>query len=296
MGKHLVNVLNREPHYNIYILDKADCTDIDTEKTFVGDVSNTSFLTDTIVESKPDIIYYLITNFSVNSIDAYLSALKTSVINLNNLYQCLNTNIRLVYLGSSAQYGRIPIKNQPVSENTGFNPVSNYGVIKALEEIEIIKLSEKFNVDTMIARIFNITGPGEPIGMVGGSFVSQLIKGNRLEVGNLFPKRDFLDVRDAVDALKIIGSKGKPTNVYNICSGRSISIKELLDLIVNEIKCNPEIEVSPTRINKSEIEDLVGDNSKLKNLGWKQKYSLDLTIKDLVASYRKKYYERILEV
>ena len=78
--------------------------------------------------------------------------------------------------------------------------VANYGVFKAFEEIQIKQLSDKFNIDTIIARIFNITGPGEPERMVGGAFVSQLIEGNILEVGNLFPRRDFLDIRDAADA------------------------------------------------------------------------------------------------
>jgi len=288
VGRHLVNALNREQHFKIYIADKVNCNDIEFVKTFAGDAGDTSFLINAIAESKPDIIYYLISDFSVNSMDEYVNAFTTSIINLNNLFRCLKSGTRLVYSGSSAQYGIVPSANQPVTEKTEFNPVSNYGVLKAFEEIQIRQLSKKFNVDMIGARIFNITGPGESERMVGGAFVSQLIKdGNTLEVGNLFPKRDFLDVRDTAHALRVLGIEGKPGNVYNICSGKSISIKEYLNLIIKEIKCSPQIKESSYRINKTEIDDLVGDNNKLKKLGWKAKCSLEQTIKDLVASYRK---------
>ena len=286
LGKHLINAFNEDQYNNIFVLNKTEHADFKTEKTFIGDIGDASFLANSIAEAKPDLIYYLITEFSLNSMDEYVNAVKSSVINLNKFFQCLNPDIRIVYLGSSAQYGRVPFETQPVTEKTGFNPVTNYGVLKAFEEIQIRQLSERINADMIIARIFNVTGPGEPVRMVGGAFVSQLIKGNMIEVGNLFPKRDFLDIRDVADALKIIGIDGKPWNVYNICSGKSISIKDYLGIIINVMDCEPEIIKSSDRINKIEIDDLVGDNNKLRDLGWEARYSLDQSVKDLVESYR----------
>ncbi len=286
LGKHLINAFNEDQYNKIFVLNKTEHADFKTEKTFIGDIGDASFLANSIAEAKPDLIYYLITEFSLNSMDEYVNAVKSSVINLNKFFQCLNPDIRIVYLGSSAQYGRVPFETQPVTEKTGFNPVTNYGVLKAFEEIQIRQLSERINADMIIARIFNVTGPGEPVRMVGGAFVSQLIKGNMIEVGNLFPKRDFLDIRDVADALKIIGIDGKPWNVYNICSGKSISIKDYLGIIINVMDCEPEIIKSSDRINKIEIDDLVGDNNKLRDLGWEARYSLDQSVKDLVESYR----------
>lgn len=287
VGRHLLKELQREQKHKIFVLDKIKHID-EFEKTFIGDIGDKSFISHTIADCNPDIIYYMITNFSVSSQNEYINTLKTSVINLNNLFQCLNPQIRLVYLGSSAQYGRVSLANQPVLEKTELNPVSNYGVLKAFEELEIKKLSRAYNIHTIIARIFNITGHSEPNRMVGGAFMSQLIKGNSLEVGNLFPKRDFLDIRDVASALKVLGIKGKSGNVYNICSGKSISIKDYLNLIIKEIKYSPQIKESTNRINNAEINDLVGCNSKLKKLGWKAKYTLEQAIKDLVASYKEK--------
>ena len=285
VGRHLLNELHKEQKYKVFIVGKVEHID-GAEKTFIGDIGDDLFLADVIDQSRPEIIYYMVTNFFVNSIDIYAKELKNSAINLNNLFKCLNNNSRLVYLGSSAQYGKVHPENQPVVETISFNPVSNYGVLKSFEEMQIRQLSDKFNIDTIVARIFNITGPNEPTRMIGGAIVSQLIKSNQLKIGNLYPKRDFLDVRDVSHALKIIGLKGVSGEVYNICFGKSVSIKDYLAEIVNEIGCKPDIETSFERVNKSEINDLVGNNEKIKKLGWKPEYSLKQTIKDLVKSYR----------
>ena len=121
--------------------------------------------------------------------------------------------------------------------------------------------------------------------MVGGAFVSQLMKSHNLNVGNLFPKRDFLDVRDVASALKTIGEVGETGCTYNISSGRSVSIESYLKYISEVLNIDPVITVDESRINKSEIEDLIGDNSKLKKLGWERKFNLKQTVTDLITSY-----------
>ena len=97
-----------------------------------------------------------------------------------------------------------------------------------------------------------------------------------------------MDVRDASNALKIVALNGKVNSTYNICSGRSVSIKFYLDLILKYLNFYPEIEVDKNKINKNEINNIIGDNRKLLKIGWLKKYSLDESIKDLVNSYKGK--------
>jgi GDP-4-dehydro-6-deoxy-D-mannose reductase len=287
IGSHLVDAFNRHKNNQMYVLDSANRSENRSEKKYIGDVRNSSFLKECILDSKPDLIYYLISKFNMHTVEDFAHALEESAIILYNLFSSLTPGMRLVYTGSSAQYGDVEKSLQPVKEDTPFSPVSNYGVYKVFEEVAVKRLAKKFNIDVVVARIFNITGPYEPTRMVGGSFVSQLSNGNILEVGNLFPKRDFLDVRDVSSALMLIGFKGKSGDVYNVCSGHSISIGEYLDLIIKELSLKPKIKVSQKKINPNEIIDLVGDNTKLsEHLGWKRNYELKETIKDLVASYR----------
>ena len=102
-------------------------------------------------------------------------------------------------------------------------------------------------------------------------------------MGNLMSRRDFLDVRDVVIALVFIGTKGKSNETYNVCSGKSISIKNYLDLIIKELRIKPIITIDQNKVGSNDIKDLVGDNTKMiKELGWHMKYDILKSIKDLV--------------
>ena len=135
--------------------------------------------------------------------------------------------------------------------------------------------------------MFNVIGPGEPSSTVCGSIVSQLIQNRKVRLGNLFPKRDFLDVRDVASALSIVGDKGKSLNTYNICSGDAISIEKLLDMIIKQFNKEVNIEIDSEIANRTEIAKIVGNNQQLLKLGWKQSYSLENSLKDLIRYYTK---------
>ena len=283
IGKHLTNFFHNQKNYKVFTIDIKDSKNLVGENKFIGDIKDSNFIKKCIEESQPDLVYYLISFFSLNDIESFTFSVKNSLICLQNLFDNLKSRQRLIFVGSSAQYGNVPLSLQPVNENTGFFPISSYGVYKIFEEYEIRRLANKFNIDFVGARIFNVTGPGEPTRMVGGSILSQLKKSNKVKMGNLSPKRDFVDVRDVVSALDIIGSNGKSKEIYNICSGKSISIKKYLELIIKELGIKPEISIDQNRVNPNDLKDLVGDNSKIiKELNWNLKYDLSRSLKDLV--------------
>jgi GDP-4-dehydro-6-deoxy-D-mannose reductase len=285
IGKHLTNFFYNQKNNKIFTIDLKDSKDLVGENKFIGDIIEPNFIKKCIEESQPDLVYYLISFFSLNDIESFTSSIKKSLTCLKNLFDNLKSRQRLIFVGSSAQYGKVPSSLQPVNENAGFFPISSYGVFKIFEENEICRLANKYNIDFVGARIFNITGPGEPTRMVGGSIVSQLKNGSSIKMGNLSPKRDFVDVRDVVSALVVIGNQGKSKEIYNICSGKSISIRNYLELIVKELGIKPEISIDQNRVNPNDLKDLVGDNSKIiKELNWNLKYDLRKSIKDLVKN------------
>lgn len=283
IGKHLTNTLVAQKKHNVFTIDKDIPKDFNGKRNYLGDIKDPNFVKKCIQETNPDLIYYLISFFSLNDTKDFSLSIENSLECLKNLFENLQPNRRLIYVGSSAQYGRVPSNFQPVSENVGFYPVSRYGVFKIFEENEIIRLAKKNTTDIVSARVFNVTGPGEPDRMVGGSIIAQLKVKKEVRMGNLNSKRDFLDVRDVSNALAIIGEKGKSGEVYNICSGKSISIKDYLELIIKEVKTDPTIIIDKNKFNNDDIEDLVGDNSKIiEKLGWKIQFSLSETVKDIV--------------
>lgn len=283
IGKHLVNFYNTKKNINVFTIDINESIGLVGENNFTGDIKKPDFIKKCFNKSQPDLVFYLISFFFLNDIESFTFSVKDSMTCLKNLFDNLKSSHRLIFIGSSAQYGKVPASLQPVNENSEFYPVSPYGVYKIFEEYEIRRLAIKHSINFVGARIFNITGPGEPSRMVGGSIVSQLKKSNKVKMGNISTKRDFVDVRDAVRALDLIGKNGKSNDIYNICSGKSITIKKYVETLVKQLKIKPEISIDQERFNTNNLKDLVGDNSKItKDLKWNLKYDLVRSLKDLV--------------
>ena len=140
-----------------------------------------------------------------------------------------------------------------------------------------------------MTRSFNHIGPRQNTKFVIPSFVSQLVKISRgeqdeISVGNIDVIRDFLDVRDVVEAYYKILKLSKTREVYNVCSGRGVRLREIIDIISQELHIQPKITIDKEKIRPNEIISVVGDNTKLRqNLGWMPRYSLDKTLEDMIG-------------
>jgi len=101
--------------------------------------------------------------------------------------------------------------------------------------------------------------------------------------------RDFTDVRDTVRAYYLVLTKGKPGEVYNICTGKGYKIKEILDILLSLTKVKVEVRVDPKRLRPSDVTLLLGDPRKIKNeLGWEPKIPIEKTLKDLLDYWRER--------
>ena len=287
LGKHLIKSYLTSEKINIYTVTRKPFEMDGVKKKYFGDVSNVDFLKNLINQIKPKIIFYLISDFTFLKNDNLSSYLKNSTIRTLNLSSAINNDMRIVYVGSAAQYGNVKTLKRKVVESDSFNPVTSYGLMKSFEEIQLRYLVNKYNFNIVYTRIFNLIGPGEPPMTVAGSMVSQLLYSNHIKHGNLSPERDFLDVRDAANALKIIGSKGKKDLVYNICSGSGTKIGDLLHIIIKTSGKKAKIEKNINLSKGIDIPKIIGCNKQLLKLGWIQRYSLENSVKDLIRFYLK---------
>ena len=180
---------------------------------------------------KPNIIYYLISDFEYFENEKISYYIEKSINRIENISSAVSKEMKIVYVGSAAQYGGIKNPLKKVLESDSFNPLSPYGLMKSFEEIQLKYLSGINNLNTVYARIFNLIGLG-PLRTFSGNIVSQVLKNNYVKHGNLYPVRDFIDVRDAANALRYVASNGKNNTVYNICSGTGIRMGDLLNIII----------------------------------------------------------------
>jgi GDP-4-dehydro-6-deoxy-D-mannose reductase len=108
-----------------------------------------------------------------------------------------------------------------------------------------------------------------------------------LHVGNLEAVRDFCDVRDVVRAYWALVERGTPGEVYNVCSGHGIRLRDLLQKLVDLSGLRVEVRVDPDRLRPLDIPTLVGDPGKLQRAtGWSPRYSLEQTLGDLLQYWR----------
>ena len=103
-----------------FVMDKYDNPNISGCCKFIGEVGDNEFIKSCLKDSQPDLIYYLISNFNVRDLNDYADTVKHSLVNINNLINCLQSDVRLIYTGSSAQYGMVPVSDQPVQESYNF--------------------------------------------------------------------------------------------------------------------------------------------------------------------------------
>jgi len=142
-------------------------------------------------------------------------------------------------------------------------------------------------------RGFNHEGPRRGPVFVASDFAKQIAdieKGRKppvLSVGNLEAKRDFTDVRDMVRAYVLALEKCEPGEVYNICRGRSWTIREVLDMLLARTKTKIEVREDPARLRPSDVQILLGDNSRfVAATGWQPVIPFEQTLEDMLDYWR----------
>lgn len=202
-------------------------------------------------------------------------------------------NTKILSIGSSEEYGD---GNMPLQENMNLNPQNPYAVAKASQEMLCKLYATGMGIDVVMTRSFNHIGPKQSERFVIPSFMRQLVNisqgaENKMLVGNIEVARDFLDVRDVVDAYYKILHHGKSGDVYNVCSGNAYKLKELISQAEEILNIHANIEVDTTRLRPNDIPLIQGDNSKLKQeLAWQPQYNIQQTIKDILISMAKYSY------
>lgn len=186
----------------------------------------------------------------------------------------------VVFASSAEVYGPVPVEDQPIHEERLPDPRSPYALTKAAAERLALARG------AVVARAFNLVGPGQAPGFVLPSFAHQLAdiargKSAVLKVGNLSARRDFVHVDDGADAFRLLIQRGTPGRIYNIASEQAVSIAEALDRLCAVSGVEPRIEQDPERMRPVDLPLLLGDSGRLRKLGWEPGRSLDQALADL---------------
>jgi GDP-4-dehydro-6-deoxy-D-mannose reductase len=189
---------------------------------------------------------------------------------------------------SSAEYGHVPASAIPVTEEQSLHPLHPYGISKVCLDLLAREYFLDYKIPAVNLRIFNTTGPGKTSD-APSDFVRQLIrirKGQQrpvIEVGNLKPRRAFLDVNDTVRGFYLAALKGKPGEAYNLCATATHEIGDLLRTAIRLSGVKAEIRPVRRLMRPSDERIIFGNTRKIrKDTGWRPVNSIEQTLRSML--------------
>jgi GDP-4-dehydro-6-deoxy-D-mannose reductase len=261
------------------------------------DILDKTRLKEILSSYKPNYIVHLagpafIPN-SLNHIKQTYDIIFDGTLNLFESITELGLSSKILYVSSADVYGSG--EGRCLSETDPYDPLNPYSSAKACAELLCRQFYNTHGLDCVIARPFNHTGPGQSVDFVCSSFAYQVASMrigehdvNKLYTGNIDVKRDFLDVRDVVEAYYRLLMLGKPGEVYNICSGIATSLRDIIQSLFRVAGIEKyDIINDPIKTRKDDIPIRLGDNQKLKTLtAWEPCYSIETTVKDIFEYWK----------
>jgi GDP-4-dehydro-6-deoxy-D-mannose reductase len=268
--------------------------------TFIVDLVDAHAINEAVRSWRPDLVVHMAAQSSVGEENEFVqSTWRTNGIGALNLACAVARTVResTVFNVSTGEVYGSSFLNGPASETTPLSPRGVYARSKAAAEAifeDVLPVESRL----VTVRPLNHTGTGQDERFVLPSFAAQIARIEaglvlpKLQVGNLGVERDFLDVRDVIDAYLLIlaGAEALPRRtVLNVASGQPRRIGDLLDVMVSASTRPFGVEIDPARLRPAEIPRIVGDASAVRRyFGWMPKRSLDALVVELLTYWRAK--------
>jgi GDP-4-dehydro-6-deoxy-D-mannose reductase len=199
---------------------------------------------------------------------------------------------RVLVVGSAEEYGAVRDADLPIDEDTPLRPMTPYGASKVAADYLALQAYLGAGLETVRARPFNHTGPGQSPRFLVPALARRVAEAERagedkVLVGSLDPVRDITDVRDVVRAYRSLVERGEPGEVYNVCSGRGTTVREIAERLLAHAHRKLELVVDENLVRKVEVPRLVGNPSKIgADIGWSPEIDIDRTLDDVLAAAR----------
>lgn len=303
-GSHLAEKLFLANKYKLigtYLSDKSlgNISSLVKEIELIKiDLNDKDKVLDLIKKVQPDLIYHLAAFTSPSEsfkkpTEAIVNNVSIQINLLEAVRQIKLFNTRILIISSADIYGTVSKEDLPIDEETSFMPANTYAVSKITQDFLGLQYYLSYNLNIVRVRPFNHIGPRQTPYFVISSFAKQIaeiekgVKEPVLYVGNLETKRDFTDVRDMVEAYILAVEKGNTGDVYNLGSGVSYKISELLEKLLSFVKVKISVEKDSSLFRPNDTPELLCDNQKFKELThWEQKIAIDTTLKDTLDYWR----------
>jgi GDP-4-dehydro-6-deoxy-D-mannose reductase len=224
------------------------------------------------------------------------SAWSGNLVATRNLYEAVvhwGGKPRIVFVGSGLIYGDPESTDQAFDERSPLNPTTPYSASKAAADLTSYQYTRSPGLAIIRARPFNHIGPRQSAEFAVAHFARQIAAIERgaqpplLETGNLTPRRDLTDVRDITRAYTLLMKKGRVGEAYNIGSGTTWSMQEVVDRLISLSTVRVEVRQRPDLVRATETAIVRADSSKIRQeTGWTPTVSLDQSLVNILDYWR----------
>lgn len=263
----------------------------------VCDVRDGEALRVLVLGFRPDYVFHLAAQSSVKqSWEQWELTYDIALRGQRNLLEAVREaggDARVHVACSSEEYGKVAEEDLPLREDHPLRPATPYAFSKVIQDYLAVFYFQAYGVKTVRTRAFNQTGPGQAPEFVVSDFARQiaLIEAEKAEpvmrVGNLEARRDFSDVRDLAAAYWHLLERGEPGDVYNVCSGKALAVREILDTLLSMAGRPIEVRQDPGKMRPLDVPVLEGDNSRMRAVtGWEPAIPMQRTLEDVLDYWR----------
>lgn len=289
IGEHLVSKLAREGKdvtvlkHSQTLSESVQTSDIRTDE---GDITEFDKLPSF---EEYDTVVHLAGKVSVSdSIKNPRNTFKANIHGTENVLERarLDDINKVLYLSSASVYG--DPESLPISEEVTTSPLHPYAASKLAGENMVEAYTHSYDMNSVSARVFTVYGPGQKSDNLVPEVIQQLERGvDVVELGNIEPTRDFIYVKDVAKAIiTLLNNLEEGYDVYNIGSGNENSVEKIVRQLLIAKGSTATIDSSTGRKDDIEIERMVSDSTKLRNLGWEPEYDLEKGIRATIREQK----------
>jgi GDP-4-dehydro-6-deoxy-D-mannose reductase len=269
----------------------------DRLELFPAELSRLDVMVFILEQAQPDVIFHLAAQplVSASRRDPWGTLESNIRMQLNVLEGVaqVRPECRVLVVGSSEEYGLVSPEDLPIDEETPLRPLSPYALSKVAQDLMGLQYFLTHKLHIVRVRPFNHIGPRQRIGFVAADLASQIAAAETglqppvLEVGNLEARRDFSDVREVVQAYVQLIADGEAGQVYNIGSGVSHSVRELLDTLLSMSQVPIQVQQDPGRMRPSDVPEVICDATRIHECtGWQTTIPFEQSLRDVLEYWR----------
>ena len=288
VGRHLVDHLRRAGD---------DVTVLDRHGDHPVDITDGPAMAAALKGAHPEAVYHLAGWADVGA--SWRDPVAVFKVNaegtLHVLRACADAGVaRVLAVASADVYGVVTEDELPLTEGSPLRPTSPYAASKLAADALAQQAFLGHGLGVIRVRPFNHLGPGQSEQFVAPAIAARIARAERdaagtIPVGNLSARRDVTDVRDVVRAYRLLIERGKPGDVYNVCTGVDLAIQTLADLLVGLAERPIELVTDPSLLRPVDLPVLRGDASKLRGAtGWEPAIPIEQTVADLLDDMRRR--------